>query len=74
MNFTTIFCDFTYLFLFLVVLGRCCEGFSLVAASRGYSLVAVLRLLIEVAPLLWSTDSRVRASEVVVPGSRAQAQ
>ena len=51
MNFTTIFCDFTYLFLFLVVLGRCCEGFSLVAASRGYYLVAVLRLLIEVAPL-----------------------
>ena len=35
---------------FLAVLGlRCCPGFSLVAVSRGYSLVAVRGLLIEVA-------------------------
>ena len=30
----------------------CCVGFSLVPASGGYSLVAVLRLLIEVASLV----------------------
>ena len=34
----------------MAVLGLCCcAGFSLVEASRGYSLVAVLRLLIVVA-------------------------
>ena len=31
---------------------RCCMGFALVAASRGYSLVAVHRLLIAVASLV----------------------
>ena len=37
----------------LTVLGlRCCSGFSLVAVSRGYSLVAVHGLLIEVASLV----------------------
>ena len=36
--------------LFMAVLGLgCCLGFSLAAASRGYSLVAVLGLLIVVA-------------------------
>ena len=30
----------------------CCAGFSLVEASRGYSLVAMHRLLIEVASLV----------------------
>ena len=36
--------------LFLAVLGLgCFKGFYLVAASRGYSLVAVCRLLIAVA-------------------------
>ena len=35
--------------LFMTVLGlHCCTGFTLVAASRGYSLVAVCRLLIAV--------------------------
>ena len=45
---------FIYLFiLFLAVLClRLCAGFSLVAASRGYSLVAVLGLLIAVASLV----------------------
>ena len=28
---------------------HCCAGFSLVAASRGYSIIAVLRLLVAVA-------------------------
>ena len=38
---------FLYIYLFLSVLGLCCcMGFSLVAASGGYSLVAVLGLLI----------------------------
>ena len=32
--------------------------FLLVAASRGYSLVAVLRLLTVVASLVWNTDAR----------------
>ena len=33
-------------YLFLIALGlRCCTGFSLVAASGGYSLVVVVRLL-----------------------------
>ena len=43
-----------YLFiLFLAVLGLCCfMGFSLVAASRGYSLVVGLGLLIAVASLV----------------------
>ena len=42
-----------YIYLFLAVLGlRCCGGFSLVAASASYSLVAVCRLLIVVASLV----------------------
>ena len=41
------------IYLFLAVLGlHCCSGFSPVVASRGYSLVAVLRLLILVASLV----------------------
>ena len=36
-----------FFFFFLAVLGLCCcAGFSLVADSRGYSLVAVLRGLL----------------------------
>ena len=43
----------TFIYLFLTMLGlRCCSGFSLVLASRGYSLVAVRRPLIEMASLL----------------------
>ena len=40
-------------YLFLPAPGlHCCQGFSIVGASRGYSLVAVLRLLIVVASLV----------------------
>ena len=54
---------FSFVF-FLAVLGLgCCYGFSLVVESRGFSLVAVLRLLIVVAPLvaehgLWGTQAQ----------------
>ena len=42
-----------YIHLFLVVLGLCLSiGFSLVAMSRGYSLVVVLGLLIAVISLV----------------------
>ena len=43
---------------------HCGAGFSLVAASRGSSLVVVWRLLIVVASLLWSTVSGTQASAV----------
>ena len=43
--------SFIYLFLAVLVL-CCCAGFALVAASRGYSLAAVPRLLIVVACFL----------------------
>ena len=51
---------FIFIYLLLAVLGLCCcAGFSPVAASRGYSLVAVHGLLVAVASLavklgLWS--------------------
>ena len=39
--------------LFMAMLGlHCCLGFSSVAASRGYSLVAVCRLLIAMASVV----------------------
>ena len=39
----------------MVVLGlRCCAGFSLIPAIRGYSLVLVHGPLLAVASLLWS--------------------
>ena len=42
-----------FIYLFSAVLGlHCCAGISLVGASRGFSLVAVLRLLIKVASLV----------------------
>ena len=41
------------IYLFMAMLGlHCCEGFPLVAASRGYPLIAVLRLLIAVTSLV----------------------
>ena len=41
------------MYLFLSVLDlHCCTGFSVVAESGGYSLVAVLRFLIVVASLV----------------------
>ena len=44
---------FSQLFMFLAVLGlRCCMGFSLIAVSRGYFLVAVFNLLIVVTSLV----------------------
>ena len=44
---------FSFLSFVLAMLGLgCCEGFSLVAASRGSSLAAVHRFLIAVASLL----------------------
>ena len=66
----------SFIYLFLAVLGlRCCMGFSLVAASRGYSLVTVRGLLIVAAFLvvehtLWGTW----ASVLQLWGSRVQAQ
>ena len=48
-----LFVKINFIYLFLAVLGlRCCMGFSLVAASRGYSLVTVCGLLIVVAFLV----------------------
>ena len=43
-------------------------GFPLLAESRGYSLVAVHRLLTAVASLVWSTGFRAQASGAVAPG------
>ena len=59
---------FTY--LFLAVLGLCCcTGFSLVAASGGYSPVAVPGLLIVVASLVAEPGlSGSWASVVAAPG------
>ena len=48
-------------FLFLAVLALCCcMGFSVVAVSRGYSLIAMCRLLIVLAFLVASIGSRSR--------------
>ena len=42
-----------FIYWFMAALGlHCCSGFSLVAASRGYSLVGVPGLLIVVASLV----------------------
>ena len=47
-----------FIFLLMAVLGLCCcTGFSLVAASGGYSPVALQELLTAVAPLVCSTGS-----------------
>ena len=61
---------FLFIYLFLAVLGlRCRSGFSLVAAGRSCSLVAVHRLLIAVAsPVAENRLQGVRASVVVPPG------
>ena len=48
---------------------HCCEGFSLVVGSKGYPLVAVWGLLIEVASLVVEHGSRVRVLSSC--GSRA---
>ena len=43
---------FIYLFIFGCTGSRCCIGFSLVAVSKGYSLVAMCGLLIVMASLV----------------------
>ena len=54
---------------------HCCIGFSLVTLSGGYSLVAVLGLLIVEHELEWSTGSRTLGlQQLWLPGSTAQAQ
>ena len=69
-----------FIYLFLAVLGLCCSGFSVVAASRGCSLVAVCGLLIAVASLVAKHGLQGSQHSVVVTrglsscGSRAQAQ
>ena len=65
---------YIFFFFFLALLGLChCKGFSLVAVSRGYSPVAVFRLLAEVAPLVVEHGSRARGLLYLqLPGSRAQ--
>ena len=67
---------FFLFFKYLAASGlHCCTGFSLVAASRGYSSVAVLGLVIAVASLLQSTGSRAHGLQWLrFSGSRAQAQ
>ena len=64
--------DSLFIYLFLAVLGlHCCSGFSLVVASRGYSLAAGCEFLIVVQHrLLGKRASIVRRSDsvVAVPG------
>ena len=59
-----------FFFHLLAVLGLCgCVGFYLVAASRGYSLVVVHRLLIAVASLVAEHGLQgTQASAVAAPG------
>ena len=49
-------------------------GFFIVAASKGYFLVAVLELLISVTSLVEQGFSGVWAQELQLPSSGAQAQ
>ena len=54
---------------------RCCIGFSLVALSGGYFLVAVLGILIVENELEWSTGSKTLGlQQLWLPDSTAQAQ
>ena len=80
-SFTCFSKKFIYLFIYFIFdcAGlHCCVGFSLVAESRGYSLVAVHRLLISVASLgqrglqgtLVSVACVTWAQYLQVPGSR----
>ena len=65
---------YTFIYLFLAVLGLlCCVGSSLVAVSRGNSLVEVCGLFIVVASVAAEHGLQgVRAAAVAAPGSRAQ--
>ena len=50
-----------FIYLFLAVLSlRCCEGFSLVVESAGYSLLVVAGFSLRWLHLLQSTGSRVQ--------------
>ena len=60
---------FIYRKCFLAALGfHCCESFSLVVASRGYSLVAVHRFLVAMASLILVGGSRMQAQELLYLG------
>ena len=60
-----------FIYLFIAALGlHCFRGFSLVAESRGYSIVAVCGLLTEVASLV----AELWLQQLPFLGSRAQAQ
>ena len=51
----------SFIYLFLAVQGlRCCVGFPLVTAGRGYSLVALCWLLVAVVSLITEHGLRVR--------------
>ena len=64
------------MYLFFTVLGlHCCMGFSLFAASMGYSRVAVRGLLVAGPLLLLSTGAVVHGlQQLWLPVSRAQTQ
>ena len=71
-GFNKIFILFTY--LFSAVLGLwCCTDFSLVAASRGYSLGVVLGLPIAVASLTDAGSKALRRQELGLTGSAVAA-
>ena len=57
------------MYLFMAAVGlRCCVGFSLVVASRGYSLVAVRGFLAAVASVALVGGSRMQAQELLYLG------
>ena len=66
---------FVFIYLFMAVLDSLLQGLSLVAPSRGCSVVVVHGLLVVPAFLvehrLWGTCG---LQELHLPGSRAQAQ
>ena len=76
--FVFVFFPFQYFYLliyFLAVMGlRCSLGLSLVAASGGYSLAAVRRLVIAVASRCGAWALGHLGQWLRLPGSRAQAQ
>ena len=57
-----------FFFFWSVLSLPCCAGFSLVVASGGYPVVAVCRLLIAEASLVWHMGSRHTGLEVVASG------
>ena len=59
------------MYLFLAVRGLCCVAFSLVAASRGYSLVVVCRLLNAMASFMADRAQAVGRTGFSSPSSQA---